>query len=42
MLLNMQYKTHNDIKSINVTGTSLRGAIDCSFDQLFENVDTEC
>jgi len=36
MLLNMQYKTHNDTKGINVAGTSLRGAIDCSFDQLVE------
>jgi len=34
MLMSMQYRTHNDTKNIDVTGTSLRGTIDCSFDQL--------
>ena len=38
MLLDMQYKTHNDIKNINVTGTSFRGAIDCTFGQLVEGL----
>jgi len=36
MLLDMQYKTHNDTKGINVTGTSLHSAIECSFDQLVQ------
>lgn len=37
MLLDMQFKTHNDTGIVfNVSGTSLRDTIDCSFDQLVE------